>query len=109
MHDRDPYAYSAGFRPHKVRQQKPTVVGDPKPDAVPVSERYSDLATHIHKCAVVPRGDRFLMGCTCGWYAVTAPGAASTRASLQCQDHVLREAENMQAMLEPKPIEEQTA
>jgi hypothetical protein len=74
-----------------------------KPDAVPIIERYQDLAAAIHRTAVAPRGDRFLWGCTCGKFNLTPQGSLA-KAQLIAAQHVLEEAEAMFLLLEGHPI-----
>jgi hypothetical protein len=75
-------------------------------DPVPAIERYQDIAAHMHRCAQTPRGDRYLIGCLCGFYTLTAGGTSSAAASLRAQEHVIGKAQEMMDILEPKDPDE---
>ena len=73
--------------------------GKPRADTVPIAERYQDLAAHIHRTAIAPRGDRYIWGCVCGAVGVvTDPGYAN--ADLTARKHVIDEAAKLYDMLE---------
>lgn len=94
---------TAGGHPvHRVRGGRPLAEVPPsqRVEAVPIVERYQDLAAAMHRTAVAPCGDRFLCGCVCGWYAKTQAGISSAAASLRAQQHVIDEAKVMFDLLE---------
>jgi hypothetical protein len=64
----------------------------PRPDEVPIIERYSDVAKALHRTVIAPRKDRFIIGCSCGWYALSGIGSYA-KAQNDAMGHVIKEAE----------------
>jgi hypothetical protein len=75
-----------------------------KPDSVPIIERYQDVAAQLHRTAIAPRTDRYIMACSCGW-AELSPVGGSGRASIICQQHVIDAAERLYEKLEGKRVD----
>lgn len=74
----------------------------PKGDTVPVAERYQDLAAHIHKTAVTPRGDLYIWACLCGAAGIVREQGLRS-ADLVCAKHVIDEAAKLHDRLEGEP------
>lgn len=66
---------------------------------VPVIERYQDLATHIHRTAIAPRGSSYLWGCVCGAAGIV-PDSRVEAADVAARTHVLNAAQVLYKKLE---------
>jgi hypothetical protein len=96
---------AGGHAVHRVRSSKPVGDEDSTPDGVPFVERYQDLARLMHKTVMVPRGDRYVVGCLCGWFTLSHANVGSAGAGLLGWTHVLEKAAEMMNTLEPKPLD----
>ena len=95
---------AGGNAVHKVRRTEIPIDSAPQADQVAIVERYSEMAAYMHRPRAVPRGDRYLVGCTCGWFTLTTPGS-SALASICAAQHVEDQAKDMHNVLEFKPVE----
>ncbi len=93
---------AGGHRIHKTvgpRRVEEDLDAPPKMDPIPVIDRYTDLASAMHRVAVVPVRDRFVWGCTCGAFAQAAIGGRK-RAEMTGMAHVMDMAQDMHDTLE---------
>ncbi len=95
-----------GLRWHpRATPERPKIDPDRQPnDRVPIIERYQDVAAQLHRTAIAPRTDRYIMACSCGW-AELSPVGGSGRASIICQQHVIEAAERLYEKLEGKRVD----
>jgi hypothetical protein len=94
---------AGGFPVHRFRPRATDEAAGAKKavvDPVAVIDRYQDAAAAIHRTFVVPRGDRFLVGCGCGWVMRTEPGMMAGRVGVLAQQHVFDEAEKLYERME---------
>lgn len=91
---------AGGYPVHRTRKGTPSTVSqNGTSDTVPISERYQDLAAHIHRTAVAPVGDTYIWGCVCGAASkVHEPGLRS--ADMAAMKHVIDEAAKLESRLE---------
>ncbi len=97
--ERDSVLRAGGHRVHPFRQ-RPQQDEKPPNDSVPVIERYQQVAAAQHRTFVVPRGTRFIYGCSCGMTQVSPVGMMPGRVSILAQEHILDEAEKLYQLLE---------
>lgn len=100
MYTRTGVLTAGGHAVHRVRAPE-GAKEEPqrKTDLVAIIERYQDIAAHMHKTAIAPRGDKFLWGCSCGSYGIAhEPGRRS--AELVAMKHTLDKAQEMYETLE---------
>lgn len=104
MNSRDGSLRAGGNRVHPFRQRNEEIE-KPLKDEVVIEQRYQEAAAFMHRTFVIPRGDRYIFGCSCGHAQVSAIGVMPGRVSILAQEHILDEADKLYKLLEGKPNE----